>query len=75
MERDKKDRLTPRQLEVLEMVAKGMTYKDVGNALGLTERTIKYHMGQIIELLHFENRAQVIAYAAKAGLLKSMGET
>ncbi|WP_366923916.1 response regulator transcription factor [Metallumcola ferriviriculae] len=59
--------LTNRQLEVLDMVAKGNTYKEVGDALGITERTIKYHMGRIIELLHLENRAQVIAYAARRG--------
>jgi two-component system NarL family response regulator len=61
--------LTKRQLDVLEMVAKGITYKDVGEALGLTERTVKYHMGKILELLHLENRAQVIAYAARIGLV------
>jgi two-component system NarL family response regulator len=65
----KHDKLTRRQLEVLEMVAKGITYKDVGEALGLTERTVKYHMGKILELLHFENRAQVIAYSARIGLV------
>lgn len=61
--------LTCRQLEVLEMVAKGITYKEVGDVLGLTERTVKYHMGRIIEILHLQNRAQVIAYAARTGLV------
>lgn len=63
-------KLTKRQSEVLEMVAKGITYKDVGEALGLTERTVKYHMGKILELLHLENRAQVIAYAVRMGLVE-----
>ncbi|MCQ1530304.1 response regulator transcription factor [Lutispora saccharofermentans] len=62
--------LTLRQTEILEMVAKGITYKEAGDALGLTERTVKYHMGRIIELLHLENRAQVIAYAARTGLVE-----
>lgn len=62
--------LTKRQLEILEMVAKGITYKDVGTALDLTERTVKYHMGKIIELLHLENRSQVIAYAVKMGIVR-----
>ena len=66
----KDEKLTKRQLEVLEMVAKGITYKDVGEALGLTERTVKYHMAKILEQLHFENRAQVIAYAARIGLVE-----
>lgn len=62
--------LTPRHLEILEMVAGGVTYKEAGERLGLTERTVKYHMGRIIELLHFKNRTQVIAYAARTGLAK-----
>lgn len=65
---DARAQLTRRQLEILEMVAKGITYKEAGDILGLTERTIKYHMEKIIELLHVENRAQVIAYAAKNGI-------
>ena len=68
LESAKKELLNERQLEVLEMVARGITYKEVGKALGLTERTIKYHMGRIIELLHLENKAQVITYAAKMRL-------
>lgn len=63
-----KETLTPRQLEILEMVATGLTYKETGERLGLTERTVKYHMGRIIELLHYNNRAQVISYAARMGL-------
>ena len=62
---------TERQLEILELVAKGVTYKDAGTALGLTERTVKYHMGKIIGLLHLENRSQVIAYAVKMGIIQN----
>ena len=64
--------LSERQLEVLEMVAKGITYKEVGETLGLTERTVKYHMGKILELLQLENRAQVIAYAAHTGIVEKL---
>jgi DNA-binding NarL/FixJ family response regulator len=60
-------RLTPRQVEVLTLVASGFTYKEVGARLHLAERTIKYHMGEIIRRLHMENRAQVIAYARRMG--------
>jgi two-component system NarL family response regulator len=66
--------LTQRQLEILEMVARGVTYKEAGEALGLTERTLKYHMGRIITLLHLENRSQAIAYAVRMGIVKD-GET
>ena len=59
--------LTQRQIQVLTLVAQGKTYKEIGDTLGLTERTVKYHMGEILERLHLENRAQVIAYAAQHG--------
>ena len=62
--------LTPRQMEVLTLVAQGMTYKEAGAALHLSDRTIKYHMGEVLNRLHLENRAQVIAYAARMGLVK-----
>ncbi len=60
-----KDWLTPRQIEVLTLVARGMTYKEVGAKLFLAERTIKYHMGEIIDRLHLENRAQVVEYGRR----------
>lgn len=63
-----KQGLTPRQMEVLTLVARGLTYKEVGAALYISERTVKYHMKQILEQLHLENRAQVIAYAARMNL-------
>ncbi|WKY44939.1 response regulator transcription factor [Eubacteriaceae bacterium ES2] len=62
--------LTPRQMEVLELVAQGLTYEDAGDQLGLSRRTVKYHMEKIIETLQMENRAQVIAYAARIGLVE-----
>ena len=71
LEHKNENLLTKRQLEILKMVAKGITYKKVGETLGITERTVKYHMGRIIELLHVENRSQVIAYAAKIGVVKN----
>ncbi len=62
--------LTPGQMQVLTLVAQGMRYRQVGEALHLSERTVKYHMGEILKRLHLENRAQVIAYAARRGLGK-----
>ena len=62
--------LSPREQEVLALVAQGLTYKEAGARLGLTERTIKYHMAEIIARLHLENRAQVIEYARRTGLVR-----
>jgi two-component system NarL family response regulator len=61
--------LSPRELEVLVLVAQGMTYKEVGAQLHLSERTIKYHMGEIIARMHLDNRAQVIEYARRTKLI------
>lgn len=61
--------LTQRQMEVLGLVAQGKTYKEVAESLYVTERTVKYHMGKILEKLHMKNRAQVIAYASHVGLV------
>lgn len=62
--------LSLRQREILALVAGGMTYKEVGAALFLSENTIKYHMGEILQRLHMKNREQVVAYAKKSGLAK-----
>ncbi len=63
-----KPRLTERQMEVLRLVASGLTYKEVASRLMLSDHTIRYHMSEIMELLHLENRSQVIAYAGKMGI-------
>jgi DNA-binding NarL/FixJ family response regulator len=66
----KEEYLTPRQMEVLTLVVQGLTYKEIGAKVFLSERTIKYHMGQIIEHLQLENRRQAIEYARRMGLVK-----
>lgn len=58
-------RLNPQQLKVLNLVSEGLSYKEIGARLGLSPRTIKYHMAEIMNRLHLENRAQVLAYAGK----------
>jgi two-component system NarL family response regulator len=60
--------LTERQTEVLKLVASGLTYKEVAVRLNLSDHTVRYHMSEIMDLLHLENRSQVIAYAGKMGL-------
>jgi DNA-binding NarL/FixJ family response regulator len=64
----KADGLTERQAEVLRLVASGLTYKEVGEQLYLTERTVRYHMTQIMNRLHLYNRTQVLTYAGKLGM-------
>ena len=68
-DRPQREPLTGREMEVLTLVAQGLTYKEVGARLHLSERTIKYHMGEMVARLHVENRAQVIDAARRAGLV------
>ncbi|MBI5839191.1 MAG: response regulator transcription factor [Chloroflexi bacterium] len=62
--------LSPRQMQILTLVAQGQTYRQVAETIGIAERTVKYHMGEILERLHLANRAQVIAYAAQMGFVR-----
>ncbi len=62
-------KLTAREREILTLVAQGSTYTQVGELLHLAERTVRYHMGEILARLHLDNRAQVIAFAASHKLI------
>ena len=59
--------LSARQTQVLTLIAQGHTNAQVGEALHLSEATVRYHLAEILERLHLDNRAQVIAYAARHG--------
>ncbi len=61
--------LTPRQCEILNLVAEGLSYKEIGAALAISENTVKYHMGEILQRLHLKNRFQVVEWARKAKLI------
>ncbi len=60
--------LSARQMQILTLVAQGQTYRQVAETIGIAERTVKYHMAEILDCLHLENRAQVLAYVARMGL-------
>jgi DNA-binding NarL/FixJ family response regulator len=67
--------LSSRQMQILTLVAQGQTYRQVADTIGIAERTVKYHMAEILERLHLDNRAQVIAYAARMGMTGRGGDT
>jgi DNA-binding NarL/FixJ family response regulator/signal transduction histidine kinase len=60
--------LSERQLDVLRLVAQGLSYKQAGQRLYLTERTIKFHMGEILKRLQLQNRRDLIAFARRQGV-------
>lgn len=52
--------LTPREKEVLEQLAKGMLYKEIGDQLGISFNTVRQHIAKIYEKLHVQNRMEAI---------------
>jgi len=67
-EKSKKS-LTKRQLEILALISKGQTYKEIAAQLGIRERTIKYHVTCAIEKVHLQNRQQLMSYVTRLGLI------
>lgn len=59
--------LTEREKEVLQLLAEGKGNKEISSDLVISESTVKYHLRNILDKLHLENRAQVIAYASRRG--------
>lgn len=57
--------LSSREQEVLALIAQGLTNKEVADKLYISENTVKYHMKTILDKLHLQNRAQVVAWAAR----------
>jgi len=61
--------LSERELEVLRLVAEGLTSKAIGRRLFLSPSTVNYHLSSIFRKLGAETRAQAVAMAARRGLL------
>ncbi len=61
--------LTPREREVFELVIRGKTNKQVGIALGATERTIKAHRHRVMEKMQVHSLAELVSLAERAGIL------
>ena len=66
--------LTDRECEVLNLLVQGVTTnRELAEHLVVSENTVKYHLRNILEKLHVQNRAQVVAYAARLGLIRASG--
>src|SRR5438093_1746018 len=63
------DALTEREKDVLRLVAKGATNRDIANELIITENTVKVHLRNILDKLQLRNRQQAAAYAVQEGLV------
>ena len=66
-------KLTPREMEVLEHVAKGMNNREIAKALFISENTVKNHVRNILEKLHLHTRMEAVMYAVREKLLEIPG--
>ena len=62
------DPLTPREVEVLRLVARGLSNDEIAGQLTLSERTVRTHISNILGKLHLANRTKAALYALKEGL-------
>jgi NarL family two-component system response regulator LiaR len=69
-QRDPAAELTARELEVLRLVAQGMTNAAIADRLFITERTVKAHVSNLLGKLHLSDRTQAAVYAWREGLMR-----
>jgi DNA-binding NarL/FixJ family response regulator len=65
--------LTQREIQILQLVADGLSNKEIGSQLSITEGTVKNHVHNALEKLQLENRIQAAAYVVRHGLGVRMG--
>src|ERR1700730_1454112 len=65
--------LTGRELEVLKLVAKGMSNREIADGLFISENTVKNHVRNILEKLHLHSRMEAVIYAVRERLLDIRG--
>lgn len=61
--------LTPRELEVLTLLAEGASNKVIARRLGISVHTAKFHVGQVLDKLDATGRTDAVAHAARQGVI------
>jgi len=62
--------LTPRELSTLQLMADGKANKEIASALGISERTVKTHLGHLFDKLGVTSRTEAIGVATRRGLVR-----
>lgn len=62
------DQLSPRETDIIRLIAQGLSNRDIGQRLVLSEKTVKNHVSRIFSKLHFTARSQAAVHAIRNGL-------
>jgi len=68
-ERMMRTNVTPRELEILKLLAKGLTNKQIGNVFGISDNTVRNHVNSIIEKLEVSDRTEAATTAIQRGII------
>ncbi len=68
-EEEATERLTPREIEVLRLLAEGLANKEIAARLGISEHTVKFHLSAIYSKLGAANRAEAVRMGLRRGLI------
>jgi DNA-binding NarL/FixJ family response regulator len=63
------EKLTNREIEILQLIAEGMTNKEIASSLVISENTVKIHLRNILDKLHLKNRIQAAVHAVRQGIV------
>jgi NarL family two-component system response regulator LiaR len=62
--------ITPRELDVLNLMARGLQNKEIAAELGISDRTVKFHVGSILNKMGAGNRTEAVSAGVQRGLIK-----
>jgi two-component system NarL family response regulator len=72
-ERNHRSSLSPRELEILELLSKGLTNKEIGQAFGISKHTVRNHINNITQKLDVTDRTEAASVAIKQGIIAVSG--
>jgi len=72
-DRTRRSSLSPRELEILEMLSRGFTNKEIGRACGISRYTVRNHINSINQKLEVCDRTEAASVAMKQGIISFSG--
>jgi DNA-binding NarL/FixJ family response regulator len=68
-QRDESTRLTPRQREIVQLLAEGKSAKEIATVLNISSRTVEFHKYRIMKELGIKSAAELVHYAVRHGII------